>query len=147
MKNLLEWILLYRERVRRQNLLYRMENIEYQPMVIFLTVVPQWSNRAVKIVDIMKTASTKVGELSQNADAIRNAALIDLGEKTGLQMTSLANKISFNIGETSDQGNTVSRTLAANTSFFVEKASDFRIAGTRANNTDTLTLDIKEWTE
>ena len=103
----------------------------------------EWTRRADKIVEIMQTAPTKVGELSRNADAIRNAALIDLGEKTGLQLTSLANKISFNIGETSDQGNTISRTLAPNTSFFVEKASDFRIAGTRANNTDTLTLTSK----
>ena len=107
------------------------------------TTFIRWVNRAVKIVDIMEDASDKVGELSQNADAIRNAALIDLGEKTGLELTTKANRISFNIGEQSDQGNTISRTLAANTSFFVEKASDFRIAGTRANNTDTLVLTSK----
>ena len=105
--------------------------------------IAHWNNRAVKIVDIMQDASDKVGELSQNADAIRNAALIDLGEKTGLELTSKANAISFNIGERSDQGNTVPRTLAANSSFFVEKASDFRVAGTRANNTDTLVLTSK----
>ena len=106
-------------------------------------MVERWVSRADKIVEIMEDASDKVGELSQNADAIRNAALIDLGEKTGLELTSKANAISFNIGETSDQGNTVPRTLAANSSFFVEKASDFRVAGTRANNTDTLVLTSK----
>ena len=92
----------------------------------------------------MEDAVDKVGgPLAQNADFIRNAALIDLSEKTGLQLTSKANAISFNIGETSDQGNTISRTLAANTSFFMEKANDFRVAGTRANNTDTLVLTSK----
>ena len=107
-------------------------------------VIRAWNDRAAKIVEIMKDASDKVGSaLAQNADFIRTAALIDLGEKTGLQLTSKANAISFNIGETSDQGNTISRTLAANTSFFMEKASDFRIAGTRANNTDTLVLTSK----
>ena len=104
----------------------------------------EWNKRAAKIVDIMEDASDKVGtELANNADFIRSAALIDLGEKTGIKLTSKANKISFNIGETSDQGNTISRTLAANTSFLMEKASDFRVAGTRVNNTDTLDITSK----
>ena len=63
--------------------------------------------------------------------------------KTGIEITSKANAISFNVGETSDQGNTISRTLAANSSFLMEKASDFRVAGTRANNTDTLKIVSK----
>ena len=104
----------------------------------------KWNGRAAKIVEIMDDASAKVGSaLAQNPDFIRNAALIELGDKTGLELTSKANAISFSIGETSDQGNKISRTLAANTSFYMVKASDFRIAGTRANNTDTLTLTSK----
>ena len=100
--------------------------------------------RASKIVEIMEDASDKVGSaLAQQPDFIRTAALIDLGEKTGIEITSKANAISFNVGETSDQGNTISRTLAANSSFFMEKASDFRVAGTRANNTDTLKIVSK----
>ena len=110
---------------------------------MYLEVV-KWNSRAGKIVEIMEDASNKVGSaLAQNPDFIRNAALIAVGDKIGLELTTKANAISFNIGETSDQGNTISRTLAANTSFFMEKASDFRIAGTPANNTDTLTLTSK----
>ena len=104
----------------------------------------QWNRRSDKIVEIMRTSVAKVGsELSRKPDFIRTAALIDLGEKTGLELTSKANAISFSIGETSDQGNTISRTLAANSSFLVEQASNFRVAGTRANNTDTLTITSK----
>ena len=106
--------------------------------------IVKWNSRAGKIVEIMEDASDKVGSaLAQNPDFIRNAALIAVGDKIGLELTTKANAISFNIGEQSDQGNTISRTLAANTSFFMEKASDFRIAGARANNTDTLTLTSK----
>ena len=104
----------------------------------------QWNKRAIKIVEIMDNSVAEVGSaLAQKPDFIRTAALIDLGEKIGLELTSKANAISFNIGETSDQGNTISRTLAANSSFLMEKASDFRIAGTRANNMDTLTITSK----
>ena len=110
----------------------------------WLNEIASWHTRANKIVEIMEDASDKVGtELANNADFIRSAALIDLGEKTGIELTSKANKISFNIGETSDQGNTISRTLAANSSFLMEKASDFRVAGTRVNNTDTLDIVSK----
>ena len=104
-------------------------------------VLADWNERASKIVEVMEVADTKVGKaLSENPDFIRNAALIELGQKTGLEFETKANAISFNIGETSDQGNTISRTLAANSTFYMEKASDFRIAGTRANNTDTLKI-------
>ena len=44
----------------------------------------------------MRTARSKVGKLVQDSDFIRNWALIDLGEKTGLQVTANGNP--FNIG-------------------------------------------------
>ena len=60
------------------------------------TFLEEWSLRADKIVEVMQTARNKVGNLAEDAEFIRNWALIDLGEKTGLQVT--ANGNSFNIG-------------------------------------------------
>ena len=58
--------------------------------------VKRWVDRATKIAEIMQTSRSKVGNLTMDADFIRNWALIDLGEKTGLDVT--ANGNAFNIG-------------------------------------------------
>lgn len=52
-----------------------------------------WWTRAMRIMDIMRDARTKVGPLAQNADVIRDAARITLGEIPGLQMTTLGNAV------------------------------------------------------
>ena len=106
--------------------------------------VEKWSNRADKIVEIMEDAASKVGDtLAQTPDRIREAALIDLGEKTGLEVTSEANAIGFSFGERDDTNNIVTYRLEPNKSFLMERVQGLRVVGRRANNTDTVTLTAK----
>ena len=106
--------------------------------------VYKWARVANRIVELMKTAGAIVGNtLVQDADFIRDAALIELGYKTGLELTTGANAVSFGTGELDETNNRVTHTLAANNSFFVEKFDQVRFSGTKANNTDTLTITSK----
>ena len=59
-------------------------------------IVLEWGENANKIVEIMRTSRSKVGNLTEDSDFIRNWALIDLGKKTGLEVTANGNP--FNIG-------------------------------------------------
>ena len=52
-----------------------------------------WWRRAIKIMEIMRDARAKVGTLAQDADFIRNAALITLGDIPGLQLTTTGNAV------------------------------------------------------
>ena len=57
------------------------------------THVETWVRRAIKIMEIMRDARAKVGTLAQDADFIRNAALITLGDIPGLQLTTTGNAV------------------------------------------------------
>ena len=52
-----------------------------------------WSARADRIVELMETARSKVGHLAADADFMRNWALVDLGEATGLELATSANPV------------------------------------------------------
>ena len=55
--------------------------------------VQTWWRRAMKVMEIMRDARAKVGTLAQDADFIRNAALITLGDLPGLQLTTTGNAV------------------------------------------------------
>lgn len=108
------------------------------------TFVINCTKRADKIVEIMQDAATKVGDtLARTPDRIREAALIDLGEKTGLEVTSKANAIGFSFGERDNTNNIVTYRLEPNKSFLMERVQGLRVVGRRANNTDTVILTAK----
>ena len=61
---------------------------------VYNTIV-KWSKRCDKIVDIMDSARSAVGNAAASANFIRNWALVDLGEETGIELVTANNPIQF----------------------------------------------------
>ena len=102
----------------------------------------KWVKRATKIVEIMKTGRSKVGALVEDSDFIRNWALIDLGEKTGLEVTSNGNQ--FNIGVV--QNNVIQYfSLLAGQSVMMERLKGLKVVAlrNRVTNPDDMTIVAK----
>ena len=103
------------------------------------------AQRASKIVEIMEDASAAIGTLAQNADFVRQAALIDLGEVVGLRMSTAGNTVKFGTpAETGDAGQMrVFHNLAPNSSFNIDRLDEIRFPTRKENETDTLTITAK----
>ena len=102
----------------------------------------KWVDRATKIVEIMKTGRSKVGALVEDSDFIRDWALIDLGEKTGLEVTSNGNQ--FNIGVV--QNNVIQYfSLLAGQSVMMERLKGLKVVAlrNRVTNPDDMTIVAK----
>ena len=102
----------------------------------------KWTDRAAKIVEIMKTGRSKVGALVEDSYFIRNWALIDLGEKTGLEVTSNGNQ--FNIGVV--QNNVIQYfSLLAGQSVMMERLKGLKVVAlrNRVTNPDDMTITAK----
>ena len=115
--------------------LYRIKNTD-----ILLSTVNTWTRRADKIADLTVTSRSKVGSLSAKAEFIRNWALVDLGEKIGVEATAAANNI--NIAYTDLSNVKTTSQLLANQTMKSIKMEDTRLpdAGDRTNETDTVTI-------
>lgn len=83
-----------------------------------------WSDRAEKIVDILTTARSKIATFAEDSDFIRDWALIDLGEKTGLEVT--ANNNNFMVGLIQNGWRHYSQ-LVADQSIKLEKLSGLQV--------------------
>lgn len=99
-----------------------------------------WANRADTIVDLMKTAKQKVDGLSRNADFIRNAALIKLGEKTGLEIATAGNTLMLGVTENNWMNY---YPMLHSQSFFIERIEGVRYPAQKENATDTFTITAK----
>ena len=102
----------------------------------------KWVDRATKIVEIMKTGRSKVGALVEDSDFIRDWALIDLGEKTGLKVTANGNQ--FNIGVV--QNNVIQYfSLLAGQSVMMERLKGLKVVAlrNRVTNPDDMTIVAK----
>ena len=55
--------------------------------------IDKWTRRADKIVELMETARSKVGGFAAYADFVRDWAMIELGEVTGLELTTAGNAV------------------------------------------------------
>ena len=107
--------------------------------------VAECSRKASKITEIMEDASAAIGTLAQNADFVRQAALIDLGEVVGLCMSTAGNTVKFGTpAETGDAGQMrVFHNLSPNTSFNITRLDEIRFPTRKENETDTLTITAK----
>ena len=101
-----------------------------------------WSNRAEKIVEILTTARSKIAIFAQDADFIRDWALIDLGEKTGLEVT--ANNNNFMVGLIQNGWRHYSQ-LVADQSIKLEKLSGLQVPldDDRRAGRDDITITAK----
>lgn len=104
-----------------------------------------WTARADKIVDIMETARSKVGGLAAKAEFIRNWALVDLGQKIGMEVTAARNNINIEFTDPRDSNTKTTSQLLANKTMKVAKLENVKLppAGQRNNETDTLTITSK----
>lgn len=53
----------------------------------------RWAARAKAIVALMETARSKVGHFAADAEFMRNWALVDIGEETGVEVTTGSNPV------------------------------------------------------
>ena len=104
--------------------------------------INRWTENANKIVEILNTARSKVGALAQDSDFIRDWALINLGKKTGLEVTANGNPFSIGVVQ-----NSVTQyfSLLAGQSVMMERLKGLKVVALRSRvaNPDDMTIVAK----
>ena len=112
----------------------------------FYVDVRHWVARANKIVELMTDYVPIVGKsFIQVSEWMRNAAMIDLGEKVGVRLTTTGNGIEFEMSRISTGDSTVKQyePLLPNQSVLIEDFSGVRFQTPKQNNTDTFKITAK----
>ena len=101
-----------------------------------------WARRADKIVEIMDTARSRVGNFTANAEFIRDWALVDLGEEIGVEISAGGNDLIFDYKE---GATTTSGKITRNTSAKVRTVPKLKLPPIkdRFNQTDGATITAK----
>ena len=113
----------------------------YDPYRV-IRFIDKCSENAIEIVNVLSTARSKIGNFAEDSDFVRNWALINLGKKTGLEVT--ANNNPFMVGLIQNNWRQFSR-LIANQSIKLERLNGLKEASvtTRATGRDDVTIVAK----
>ena len=108
--------------------------------------ITTWTARADKIVELMQTAQTKIGGFAAYADFMRDWAMIELGEVTGLELTTAGNSVQIGYDRVTTDVTTLEKSELQPTSSvkIVRLKGIWQTDAMRAaNTTDTVTVTAK----
>ena len=109
------------------------------------SVITQWTARADKIVELMETARTKIGGFAAYADFMRDWAMIELGETTGLELTTMGNSVQIGYDRVLTETTLEKSELQSTSSVKIVRLKGIwqTDAMRTANTTDTVTITAK----
>ena len=130
-KGIKDSIFIYRNKYRARG--------GYLPTINF---IDKCSKSAIEIVNVLSIARSKIGNFAEDSDFVRNWALINLGKKTGLEVT--ANNNPFMVGLIQNNWRQYSR-LISNNSIKLERLNGLKEAPVhaRATGRDDVTIIAK----
>lgn len=106
----------------------------------------KWTERADKITELLDTARSKVGGFAAYADFVRDWAMIELGEVTGLELTTAGNSVQIGYDRVTTESTTLEKSeLQPTFSVKIVKLKGIwqTDAMRTANTTDTVTITAK----
>lgn len=109
--------------------------------------VIRWTARADRIVELMQTARSKIGHFAADAEFMRNWALVDLGEATGLELTTAANPLLLGFYRAAAHGVQRNRMASQSTTKLIRLQGLWQPPASTvyryANDTDTATVTAR----